>query len=386
MSGKRLCVVTGSRAEYGILYWLLRDIRDAPDLDLQLVVTGMHLEPRFGMTVEQIERDGFAIDWKAPIGLEEDTPGGIAHAMARGLAGVSDALEALRPDLVIVLGDRFEIMVAVQAAMIHNVPVAHLAGGDTTEGAFDEGIRHAITKMAHVHLTTNSQSAHRVAQMGEDPARIHVVGSPALDHLKRARLMDQDELERSLGAPLGARNLLVTFHPVTLEPDYGMGQFEALLEALDGLDRNVVKWFTRPNADPGNVALNARLDHWAEGREDVQVHTSLGQARYLALLSRVDAMVGNSSSGLYEAPSLGTATVNIGNRQAGRLAADSVINAAPVAAEIGHAIRRAMEMDCSGVSNPYGDGHASERILSVLRALPSRSDLLRKKFHETYNG
>lgn len=382
MPTRRICVVTGSRAEYGILYWLLRDLRDDPDLELQLVVTGMHLEARFGMTVDQIEADGFTVDWRTPIGLEDDTAGGVAHAMARGLAGMSDAFASLRPDLVLVLGDRFEIMVAVQAAMVHNIPIAHIAGGDVTEGAFDEGIRHAITKMAHVHLTTNADAARRVAGMGEDPAHIHVVGTPALDHLRRAPLMSREALEASLGAPLGPRNLLITFHPVTLDADRGMGQFRALLSALDALGDGVVKWVTRPNADPGNQDFNALLDRWAEGRDDVHVYTSLGQARYLALLDRVDAMVGNSSSGLYEAPSLGKPTVNIGDRQGGRLAASSVLQVEPDAAAIEAAIRRSMDMDCAGVVNPYGDGHASERIIAVLKALPPPATLLKKTFHE----
>lgn len=382
MAARRICVVTGSRAEYGLLYWVLRDIRDDPELELQLVVTGMHLEPAFGMTVDQIERDGFTVDRRVAIDLTDDSAGGTVRSMSRGLVGMSDAISALNPDVMLVLGDRFEIMVAVQAAMIHNLPVAHIAGGDTTEGALDEAIRHAITKMAHVHFATNPSSAERVIRMGESPARVHVVGSPGLDHLKRAPLMTRDALEDSLGAELGARNLLITFHPVTLDASRGVEQFQALLDALDRQPVETVKWITRPNADPGNQALGTMLDCWAEGRSDVHVYESLGQARYLALMSRADAVVGNSSSGLYEAPSFRIPTVNIGDRQGGRLSAESVIQTEATAEAIDAAIRLAMTMDCTNVVNPYGDGCSSGRIVKTLKTLPDRDTLLHKTFHD----
>lgn len=379
---RRICVVTGSRAEYGLLYWVLRDIRDSGSLDLQLVATGTHLEPDFGMTVEQIEADGFAVDRRVFIDLADDTAGGTARAMARAIAGISGALEALAPDVLLVLGDRFEIMAAVQAAMIHGVPVAHIAGGDTTEGAFDEAIRHAITKMSHVHLTTNAGSAARVAQMGEDPSRIHVVGSPGLDHLRRHPLMSRAELEDALQAPLGARNALITFHPVTLDTDRGLGQFQALLEALESLPADFVKWVTRPNADPGNHAISETLDQWAEGRPDVRVYTSLGQARYLALMALSDLVIGNSSSGLYEAPSFKVPTVDVGDRQGGRLAASSVVRADATARAIRLAMQQALAIDCSDVVNPYGDGRSAGRIVSVLKQLPPRDTLLHKVFKD----
>lgn len=379
---RRICVVTGSRAEYGLLYWVIHGIQQDPALTLQLIATGMHLEPRFGMTVEQIEADGFTVDRRVAIDLNDDSPGGVAQSMSRGLAGMSDAIEALQPDVLLVLGDRFEIMVAAQAAMVHNVPVAHIAGGDTTEGAFDEAIRHSITKMAHVHLTTNADAARRVARMGENPVHIHVVGSPGLDHLRRASLMSATDLEASLGARLGERNVLVTFHPVTLDTSHGVDQFEALLRALDILPREVVKWITRPNADPGNQTISGTLDRWAEGRDDVHVYTSLGQARYLALMARVNAVIGNSSSGLYEAPSFRVPTVDIGDRQRGRLAARSVIHTEPTVPAISAAIEQALALDCSDVVNPYGDGRAAGRIVAILKVLPVRDVLLRKIFHE----
>lgn len=377
---RRICVVTGGRAEYGLLQWVMHDIRAAPDLALQLIATGAHLEPAFGRTVDQIEADGFSIDARVLLDLNGDGPGAAARAMARCLTGVSDALERLEPDILLVLGDRYEILAAAEAALLHNIPIAHIAGGDVTEGAFDESIRHALTKMAALHLTTNAQSAARVMQMGEDPARVHVVGSPGLDQLTRASLMGRAALEVSLGAPLGSRNLLVTFHPVTLSADRGLGEFQALLAGLDALGAEVVKWVTRPNADPGHGAVEAALDAWARDRPDVRVFTSLGQARYLSLMAQVDAVVGNSSSGLYEAPSLGVPTVDVGDRQKGRLAADSVIRCAAEPAAVTAAVREAFALDCTGVVNPYGDGHAAPRIVEALRRAPAREVLLTKSF------
>ena len=378
---RRIAVVTGGRAEYGLLQWVMHEIRAAADLELQLIVTGTHLEPRFGMTVEQIEADGFAIDARVPLGLDGDSPGDVVRAMGRCLTGVSDVIERLGPDLMLVLGDRYEILAAAEAALIHGVPLVHIAGGDVTEGAFDESIRHALTKLAHLHLTTSDEAAGRVARMGEEPWRIHVIGSPGLDQLRRLKLLEGEALEAALGAPLGQRNLLVTWHPVTVEPDRGQAGFEALLAALDALPREIVKWVTRPNADPGGAAVEAALDRWAAGRDDAHVFASLGQLRYLSLMAQVDAVVGNSSSGLYEAPSLGVPTVDVGDRQKGRLPAAPVGHGPAEPTAIVDAIRKAFEMDCAGVENPYGDGDSARRIVEILRAAPDRPTLLAKRFH-----
>lgn len=381
-ANQKIAVVTGSRAEYGLLYWVLHDLRATPDIELQLVVTGMHLSPEFGLTVKEIERDNFLIARRVEMLLSSDTPGGVAKSMALGLMGMSDALEQLRPDVVLVLGDRFEILAAVQACLVHNIPVAHIAGGDTTEGAFDESIRHAITKMSHCHFVTNALSAQRVRQLGEDPRHVHVVGNPGLDHLFRQKLLDRPALTESLGAPLAKRNLLITFHPVTLEPGESERQFNELLAALDTLDDDTALWFTRPNADTGGRALAATLDAWAGPRAArVRVYSSLGQLRYLSLMAQVDAVVGNSSSGLYEAPSFHVPTVNIGDRQRGRLSTASVVDCLPEQAAIQSAIERALSLDCSAVVNPYGDGHATARIIAALRQLPLRAELLKKHFH-----
>jgi UDP-N-acetylglucosamine 2-epimerase (non-hydrolysing)/GDP/UDP-N,N'-diacetylbacillosamine 2-epimerase (hydrolysing) len=379
---RKIAVVTGSRAEYGLLYWVLHDLHAHTEVELQIIVTGMHLAPEFGMTVGDIERDGLPIARRIEMLLSSDTPGGVLKSMAIGLMGISDALEQLQPDVLLVLGDRFEIMVAAQAALIHNVVLAHIAGGDTTEGAFDESIRHAITKMAHLHLVTNELSADRVRQMGEDPARVHVVGSPGLDHLRRRPLMDRADLEAALGVQLGTRNLLITFHPVTLEPGEGERQQAELLSALEILGAEVSLWFTRPNADTGGRALAGALDRWAADRRNVHVFTSLGQLRYLSLMAHANAVIGNSSSGLYEAPSLGVPTVNIGNRQRGRLSASSVLNCSPERDAIQRCIAEALALDCGDTVNPYGDGYSSARIIDALLGLPAKEDVIRKRFHQ----
>lgn len=380
---QKIAVVTGSRADYGLLYWVLHDLRAAPGVTLQLIVTGMHLAPEFGLTVHVIERDGFEIARRVEMLLSCDTPGGVAKSIGLGVIGMSDALAQLAPDVVLVLGDRFEILAAAQACLVHNIPLAHIAGGDTTEGAFDESIRHAISKMAHLHLATNALSARRLRQMGEDPRQVHVVGSPGLDHLRRLPLLDRQALAQSLGAPLAGRNVLLTFHPVTLEPGESARQFQSLLGALDTLsDGDTALWFTRPNADTGGRALSAALDAWAASRAGfVRVYSSLGQLRYLSLMALADAVVGNSSSGLYEAPSLRVPSVNIGDRQRGRLSAPSVIDCAPVQDAIEQAIQRALALDCSGVVSPYGDGQAAGRIVAALQSLPARVTLLKKHFH-----
>jgi len=379
---RRIAVVTGSRAEYGLLYWVLKELHASEAFDLQLIVTGMHLSTEFGMTVRQIEADGLPIARRVEMLLASDSAGGIAKSMALGLIGFSDAIDELRPELIVVLGDRFEILAVAQAALVHNVPLVHIGGGDTTEGAIDESIRHAITKMAHLHLVTNPDAACRITQMGEDPARVHIVGNPGLDHLLRTPLLDRETLAKSLGRPLGARNLLITFHPVTLEPEDARQQQQAMLQALDQLSEPTCLWFTRPNADAGGRELASDLDAWASTRPHAHVFTSLGQQRYLSLMSHADAVVGNSSSGLCEAPSFSIPTVNIGDRQRGRLAGNSVIHCLPQTDSIHAAIDEAMRMDCTTAFNPYGDGQSSDRILSALASFQTDRKILKKRFHD----
>lgn len=380
---RRICVITGSRAEYGLLRWVLEELRATPAAELQLIVTGMHLAPEFGHTVDDIRRDGIEITRAVPMLVAGDTAASATRSIGLGVIGFSDAFEALLPDIVVVLGDRFEILAAATAAMMHNLPIAHIAGGDTTEGAVDESIRHAITKMAHIHLVTNDVSARRVLQMGESPEHIHVVGSPGLDLLRRRKLLTRQELEASLGAPFGARNLLVTFHPVTLEPGDGARQFGELLAALDGQDADTRIWFTGANADPGHRPITQALDSWiARNGHRAKAFTSLGQLRYLSLMALSDAVVGNSSSGLYEAPSLKVPTIDIGDRQAGRLAAASVIRCEPQRDAIRAALSRGLQLDCRNVINPYGDGDSSQRIVKILLECGDPKSLLKKHFHD----
>jgi UDP-hydrolysing UDP-N-acetyl-D-glucosamine 2-epimerase len=382
MTAKRkVCVVTGSRAEYGLLYWVIHDLNCAPDVELQLVVTGQHLAPEFGWTVSVIEQDGFAIAERIEMLLSSDSARGIATSLGLGVIGFAAAYARLQPDIVVLLGDRFEIFAAAQAAMTANIPLAHIAGGDSTEGAFDEAIRHSITKMAHLHFVTNELSARRVRQLGEDPGSIHQVGSPGIDNIRRLQLLDRTALERELGVKLQQRNLLITFHPVTLEPEQSEAQLMQLLAALDCLPAGTALFFTAPNSDTGGRALGASLARWAADRPAAHVFVSLGQQRYLSLMAQADAVVGNSSSGLYEAPALRVPTVDIGDRQRGRLAAASVIRCAPTCVAIQAALAAAFTLDCSNTVNPYGDGHSAARIVEVLRTVAEPRALLKKRFH-----
>jgi UDP-hydrolysing UDP-N-acetyl-D-glucosamine 2-epimerase len=385
-SRRRICVVTGSRADYGLLYWIISDLRRAPQAEMQLVVTGMHLAPEFGRTVSVIEADGFPIAARVESLLSSDTAAGIAKSIGIGTIGFASEFARLAPEIILLLGDRFDIFAAAQAALVANIPIAHIAGGDTTEGAFDEALRHSITKMAQVHFVTNAESAARVRQMGEDPAHIHVVGSPGIDYIHRLPTLSRRVLERELGVRFRTRNVLLTFHPVTLAPAESLAQFQALLDALESLGPDVGLFFTHSNADTGGRGFNQLLDTWADRHENAQVFTSLGQRHYLSLMAHVDAVVGNSSSGLYEAPSFGKPTVDIGDRQRGRLAATSVIRCAARTDAIVSAIAQAFTMDCAGTVNPYGDGESSKRIVEMLLSIADPAALIRKHFHMLAGG
>lgn len=382
MPKRKICIVTGSRAEYGLLYWLMKEIQADPELQLQIVATGMHLSPEFGLTYKVIETDGFTIDARVEMLLSSDTPVGIAKSMGIGVIGFADVLDRLQPEILVLLGDRYEIFAAAQAAMVARVPIAHIAGGDVTEGAFDEAIRHSITKMAHLHFVTNEASACRVRQMGENPKHIFNVGSTGLDYIKRMKLLGRSKLEELLNFKFREKNLLVTFHPVTLETQPAEAQFQELLTALDSLGQNVGIIFTKPNSDTDSRAIIRLMDSYVATRPNAKAYTSLGQTRYLSVMSQIDAVLGNSSSGLYEAPSFGKHTVNIGDRQKGRLQATSVINCRQEAGAIAEAISLALASDCSGTVNPYGDGNSSVRIKDRLKQIAEPSALLKKHFFE----
>lgn len=385
MTMRKICVITGSRAEYGLLFWLLKAIQDDAELSLQLIVTGMHLSTEFGLTWRQIVDDGFIIDRKVEMLLSGDTPSTISKSMGLGLIGFADALRELQPDVLVVLGDRFEIFVAVTAAMNQRVPIAHIHGGELSEGAVDDAIRHAITKMAHLHFTANEIYRRRVIQMGEQPDRVFTVGAPGLDNILRLPLLEKHELEQELAFKFGVRNLLVTFHPATLENAEAGAQFQELLLALDSFPDCCII-FTQGNADADGRVISGMMEDYRRLRPGkVFSFVSLGSLRYLSLMRQVDAVVGNSSSGLLEAPALKVPTVNIGDRQRGRLAAASVLHCPPHTERIREALRMVLTTDfrkrLEDVVHPYGEGGASETIKRILKQT-LLDGLLKKHFYD----
>jgi UDP-hydrolysing UDP-N-acetyl-D-glucosamine 2-epimerase len=375
---RRVAVVTGTRAEYDLLSGVMRGVQASASMELVTVVTGAHLLGSQGETWRLIERDGFTIDARVDMVLGADTPVGVVKSMGVGMLGLADTLARLAPSVVVVLGDRYEALVAAQVAVVLGIPVAHIAGGDVTEGAQDELFRHAITKLSHLHFVTNGEAGERVRQMGEDPERVYLSGSPGVDNILRVKRLDRIELEASLGMTLGARSYLVTFHPVTLGARGTMEQLEALLEALEGDEAGVI--FTRANADAGGQAINARVAQWCAGRAGCGLFDSLGMVRYLSALEHVDAVIGNSSSGLYEAPYLETPTVDIGDRQRGRLKGRSVRTVEPTAEAIREGIAWAVGREGMVFDRLYGEGDAVARIVTALEEAPL--DMLRQKsFH-----
>jgi len=298
------------------------------------------------------------------------------------MIGFAECLERLNPDLLLVPGDRFEMLAAASAALIRRLPIAHVGGGDVTAGAIDEAIRHSITKMSHLHFVSSAGAARRVRQLGEDPATIHHVGNPSLDLIERLAALDRPAVEEAIGLKLRERNLLVTFHPVTLAEQPAAMPFAELLKALDALGPDIGLIFTRPNADPFGRVLLGMIDAFVQGHANAVAHTSLGQTLYFSLLRQVSAVVGNSSSGLLEAPSFRIPTVNVGDRQRGRERAASVIDTPADATAIGEAIAKAFALDCAKVVNPYGDGKAGPRIVNVLETLEDPTRLIVKTFHD----
>lgn len=380
---RKVCVVTGTRAEFGLLRWLMQEIDASDALTLQVIATGMHLSPEFGSTYREIEQAGFTIDARVEMLLSADTASAVTKSMGLGLIGYADAYARLAPDLIVLLGDRFEIFAAAAAAMIAGIPIAHLHGGETTEGAFDEAIRHSITKMSHLHFVAAEDYRRRVIQLGEQPEKVFLVGGLGIDAIKRIKLLDRRSMEESLDFKFGPRNLLITFHPVTLDSQGNSRQQMAeVLAALDELeDTHLI--FTMPNADTGGRELATMVNDFVASHNNARVYTSLGQLRYFSCMKYVDVVVGNSSSGLAEAPSMGIATINIGDRQKGRLSASSVINCEPTL----HSMREALstvfspsfQSKVKSSSNPYGNGGASEKIVEVIKNC-NLNNLLKKPF------
>ena len=381
---RKICVFTGSRAEYGLLTPLMKAIKGDPRLELQLLVSGSHLEAEFGETWREIERDGFGIDARIDMQLNSDEPVALAKSMALCLAGSAEALDRLKPDMLVLLGDRYEMLAAAEAALMLRLPIAHIHGGEITEGAIDDAVRHAITKMAHLHFAATEAYRDRIVQLGEQPSKVFWVGAPGLDNIANVSLLSPKELEGQLGLRFGKRNLLVTYHPATIERGRPSAAIRQLLEALDRFpDAHIV--ITKSNADTGGREINKAVDEYAHANPGrVWAVSSLGTQRYLSVMAAVDAVVGNSSSGLIEAPAVGKATVNIGSRQRGRIRAPSIVDCAEdcdsIVAGIEQALSPQMKAIASRRNSPYCRGGASEKIKDLL-ATATLEGLLEKKFY-----
>lgn len=384
---RRICIVTGSRAEYGLLYPLLCEIKEDSDTTLQLVVTGTHLSPEFGMTCNEIVQDGFEVDEKVEMLLSSDSSVGVTKSMGLGLIGFADVWARLNPDIVVVLGDRFEIMVAVQAAMIARIPVAHLHGGELTEGAIDDAIRHSITKMSHLHFVSTEKYKERVIQLGEQPDRVFNVGAIGLDNIRQIEPLSRRDLEESIQFQLGELNFLVTYHPVTLHSWSSEQLMNELLKALEAFPLARIV-FTKSNADSDGRVISSLIDQFvAANPQRTVAHTSLGRLRYLSALKHMDVVIGNSSSGIIEAPMFHKPTVNIGDRQKGREAGSTVITCGDSTEEIIKAIHQACSRQfykqyVEETSSIYGDGRTAAKVKKVLKEM-DLSHLLKKSFYES---
>jgi GDP/UDP-N,N'-diacetylbacillosamine 2-epimerase (hydrolysing) len=385
MRKRKICVLTGSRAEYGLLYWLLKEIESDKKLKLQLVVTGMHLSSKFGLTYKEIEKN-FKIKKKININLSSDTSEGISKSMSIAQSSFSKAYNQLKPDILIVLGDRYEIFSAAISAMIARIPIAHIHGGETTEGVIDEAIRHCLTKMSHLHFTATKEYTRRVIQLGEVPKSVFNVGGMGIESIKRLKLLSKNEFEKSINFKLNIRNILVTFHPVTLDRNTSRKHFQELLIAIDELkNTNII--FTKANSDTDGKIINKMIDKYVKKNPKKSFATaSLGQLKYLSALQYVDFIIGNSSSGLLEAPSFKLGTINIGDRQKGRIKAQSVVDCLPNNKSISKAIKRVyskkFQNSLKKIKNLYSNnGYASKKIVKVLKSV-QLDNILKKTFFD----
>ena len=376
---RKIAVVTSSRAEYGHLYWLLRDLSNDETFDLKLLVMGAHLSPEFGTTVQEIRNDGFAIEAEIECLLSSDSDVGMAKTIGLATLGCADVLAKIRPDVLLLIADRYEMLAPASVAVALRIPIAHIEGGEVSQGAIDDAVRNALTKLSHIHFACTQMARRRVIAMGEEEWRVHFTGSPGLDALRRRPLMSREKLEEMLGCGLGDPPVVVAYHPVTLLEDT-TAEFEHLLQALKGVSQQLI--FVYPNADAGSRLLVARSREFAEVRGNARVFVNLDHHTFLSLLAFSSAMVGNSSSGIMESTSLNLPTVNIGIRQQGREHADNVLDASADADDLARKMRIALSPEfrerVRGVSNPYGDGDASERILKVLRGVQLGPSLLMK--------
>lgn len=385
---KKICVITGTRAEYGLLYWLMKEILADQELELQLIVTGMHLSPEFGLTYKEIEQE-FHINKKVEMLLSSDTPVGIAKSIGLAQISFAEVFIELQPDLIVILGDRYEIFAAASAAMVSRIPLAHLHGGETTEGAFDEAIRHSLTKMSHLHFTATEEYRNRVIQLGEHPSRVFNVGGMGIENIKRLKLLSKEEFEQSINFKLAEKNLLVTFHPVTLENSTAEQQFYELITTLDQF-KNTHIIFTKANSDTDGRIINQMIDDYVANNPNKAIaFASLGQLRYLSALQFIDAVIGNSSSGLTEAPSFKIGTINLGDRQKGRIKASSIIDCLPNKKSINQALEKLYSLEFQeqliNVTNPYGDGYASQQIIQQIKQF-NLNKLIKKQFYNLNVG
>lgn len=369
----KICIATGTRAEYGLLKPLIEKISADNDFTLQLLVTGAHLSPEFGLTYRQIEADGYEIDAKVEMLLSSDTAEGITKSMGLGMIGYADALNKLSPDLLVILGDRYEMLSIASTALIFRIPIAHIHGGELTEGAYDDAIRHAITKMSALHFTSTEAYRQRVIQLGEQPERVFNVGAIGLDNFQSLQLLSKTELEEDLHIMFQTYNYLVGFHPETLSNQSVEEQFEALLQAIDQQTDSFFV-FTKANADTNGRIINQMMEAYVKKNpEKSALFASLGSLRYLSVMKQVTAVVGNSSSGILEAPSAGTATINIGDRQKGRIQAESIVNCSTQKEDIQQAFQKVQseefrnKLNC--ITNPYGNGNASHQIIGIFRSI-----------------
>ena len=381
---RKVAVVTGSRAEYGIIAWLLKEIQARVSLELQLLVTGMHMSPEFGLTYRQIEEDGFPIAEKLEILISADSANAISTSIGLGVMRFAGAFERLEPDILVLTGDRFESLAAAIAAQVAGIPIGHIGGGQTTEGAIDEAIRHSITKMSHLHFTHFPLYRDRVVQLGEQPDRVFITGTPSLDGIRMMYRYTKKELEELLGLDLGTPPFLVLYHPMTLEDRTSEWQTDQLLTALSCFDRRCV--FIMPNADTGGRIISQKINEYVERTPTSKFFVSLERNLYLNLMRFSDVMVGNSSSGIGEAPSFELPVVNIGDRQRGRFRAAHVIDCDNRAEAIESAIKKALDPafkgSLRGMTNPFGDGHASGRIADILDEAKLGEELLKKRFYD----
>lgn len=383
---KKICVVTATRAEYGLLKPVIEKIYNSAMTELKLVVTGMHLSPEFGLTYKEIEEDGYPIDQKIEMLLSSDTPTGITKSMGVALMGFADYFSVNRPDIVVILGDRYEMLMVATAAMMARIPIAHLHGGEKTEGAVDEAIRHSITKMSQLHFTATEEYRRRVIQLGEQPDQVYNVGALGVENAKKVSLLSKEELERQIGFHFSKPTIIVTFHPVTLEMLTAREQFADILSVIDS-HKEISVIFTKANADTDGRVINQMIDEYVNKNSDrCAVYTSLGQRRYLSALQYVDAVLGNSSSGLVEVPSFHIPTINIGDRQRGRVCAKSVISCGNNIKEIEDALNKALTLDfrkqIMTVKNPYDEEETSSRIVDIIYMALKRGINLKKAFYD----